>query len=135
MNVDFPQPEGPITAVTLRDYQGIEADRWVQINHPDMVSNFIDRDADGRVDGGFLGLGQLLEAVEVVNGNTAAIIDIFIVNNVNGIILINAIRKFDPGFTGIHFCKHRLRFTTRSIQQCDCQQKYKVQCPVIPHLS
>ncbi len=31
-----------ITAITLRDWQGAEPDRWVQINHPDMVTNFID---------------------------------------------------------------------------------------------
>jgi len=61
-----------ITAVTLRDYQGLNPERWVQINHPDMVANFIDRDGDGHADGGFLALGQLIDGLEVVNGNATA---------------------------------------------------------------
>jgi hypothetical protein len=56
-----------ITAITLRDWQGAEPDRWVQINHPDMETNFIDRDADGRVDGGFQGLAMLIDGIETQN--------------------------------------------------------------------
>ncbi len=56
-----------ITAITLRDWQGAEPDRWVQINHPDMVANFIDADGDGRVDGGFSGLATLIDGVETQN--------------------------------------------------------------------
>lgn len=56
-----------ISAVTLRDWQGAEPDRWVQINHPDMVENFIDRNADGAVDGGFQGLAMLIDGVETQN--------------------------------------------------------------------
>ncbi len=56
-----------ITAITLRDWQGAEPDRWVQINHPDMVANFIDADADGRADGGFSGLATLIDGVETQN--------------------------------------------------------------------
>lgn len=56
-----------ITAITLRDWQGAEPDRWVQINHPDMVANFTDRDGDGAVDGGFRGLAELIDALEVQN--------------------------------------------------------------------
>ncbi len=63
-----------LTAITLRDYQGSEPDRWVQINHPDMVENFIDRDGDGQVDGGYLTLGQLIDGVETQNGMTANIL-------------------------------------------------------------
>ncbi len=63
-----------ITAVTLRDWQGAEPDRWVQINHPDMVENFIDRDGDGRVDGGFRGLATLIDGVETQNYSTSALL-------------------------------------------------------------
>ena len=63
-----------ITAITLRDWQGAEPDRWVQINHPDMVADFIDRDADGRADGGFHGLATLIDGIETQNGRTSAIL-------------------------------------------------------------
>jgi hypothetical protein len=63
-----------ITAVTLRDWQGAEPDRWVQINHPDMVENFIDRDGDGAVDGGFRGLATLIDGVETQNYQTSALL-------------------------------------------------------------
>ncbi len=60
-------PDPRITAVTLRDFQGQNPNRWVQINHPDMVANFIDRDGDGRADGGFLGLERLIDGVEILS--------------------------------------------------------------------
>jgi hypothetical protein len=60
-------PDPRISAVTLRDWQGANPDRWIQINHPDMVHNFIDRDADGHAEGGFLGLAQLIDGVETQN--------------------------------------------------------------------
>ncbi len=56
-----------ITAITLRDWQGAEPDRWVQINHPDMLDNFTDRDGDGRLDGGFQGLATLIDGIETQN--------------------------------------------------------------------
>jgi hypothetical protein len=56
-----------ITAITLRDWQGAEPDRWIQINHPDMVFNFTDRDGDGLLDGGFTGLAQLIDGIETDN--------------------------------------------------------------------
>ncbi len=56
-----------ITALTLRRWQGEDPHRWVQINHPDMVENFFDRDLDGRVDGGFLNLAGMIDAVETEN--------------------------------------------------------------------
>jgi hypothetical protein len=64
-----------ITGITLRDWQGSEPDRWVQINHPDMVENFIDRDADGQVDGGFRGLATLIDGVETQNYSASALLD------------------------------------------------------------
>jgi hypothetical protein len=63
-----------ITAITLRDWQGAEPDRWVQINHPDMVKNFIDADGDGRADGGFRGLAQLIDGIETENGGGSEIL-------------------------------------------------------------
>jgi hypothetical protein len=63
-----------INAVTLRDWQGAEPDRWIQINHPDMVENFIDRDGDGQVDGGFRGLATLIDGVETQNYQTSALL-------------------------------------------------------------
>jgi hypothetical protein len=57
-----------LNAVTLRDWQGPSPDRWIQINHPDMVENFIDRDGDGRADGGYMHLGNLIDGIETENG-------------------------------------------------------------------
>jgi hypothetical protein len=56
-----------IAAITLRDWQGAEPDRWIQINHPDMVANFIDSKGDGRPDGGFQGLATLIDGIETQN--------------------------------------------------------------------
>ena len=53
-----------INAIVLRDYQNHEPSRWVQINHPDLIENWVDRDGDGRADGGYLGLTPLLDAAE-----------------------------------------------------------------------
>ena len=63
-----------ITAATLRDFQKPEPARWIQINHPDMVANFTDRDGDGRADGGFLGLPLLIDGVEVENYSASSIL-------------------------------------------------------------
>jgi hypothetical protein len=56
-----------LNALTLRDFQGGDPDRWVQINHPDLVANFIDRDGDGKIDQGFAGLGAMIDGVETQN--------------------------------------------------------------------
>ena len=63
-----------LNAVILRDFQGPNSSRWVQINHPDMVENFIDRDGDGRADGGYLGLGQLIDGLETQNYGESGIL-------------------------------------------------------------
>ena len=62
------------TAITLRDWQGVEPDRWVQINHPDMVKDFIDSRGAGRVDGGFHGLAELIDGIETQNGSSTDIL-------------------------------------------------------------
>ena len=63
-----------ITAITLRDWQGAEPDRWIQINHPDMVKNFTDADGDGRLDGGFHGLATLIDGIETQNYSASEIL-------------------------------------------------------------
>jgi hypothetical protein len=67
-------PDPRISAITLRDWQGAEPDRWVQINHPDMERIFIDRDRDGRADGGFQGLAQLVDGIETQNTRASGIL-------------------------------------------------------------
>jgi hypothetical protein len=57
-----------ITALTLRRWQGERADRWIQFNHPDLSNMFIDRDGDGTADGGFVGVGTMIDGSETQNG-------------------------------------------------------------------
>lgn len=85
-----------ITAITLRDWQGAEPDRWVQINHPDMVKNFIDADGDGRVDGGFRGLATLIDGIETENGGGSEILGgkPFLIGNASGKETVQMLREF-----------------------------------------
>ncbi|WP_395736554.1 CehA/McbA family metallohydrolase [Prosthecobacter sp.] len=57
-----------ITVLTLRRWQGERADRWIQFNHPDLSNMFIDRDSDGIQDGGFVGVGGMIDGAESENG-------------------------------------------------------------------
>ncbi|MFN0075123.1 MAG: CehA/McbA family metallohydrolase [Prosthecobacter sp.] len=57
-----------ITALTLRRWQGERADRWIQFNHPDLSNMFVDRDSDGIADGGFVGVGGMIDGSEAENG-------------------------------------------------------------------
>jgi len=57
-----------ITALTLRRWQGERADRWIQFNHPDLSNMFMDRDEDGVADGGFVGVGGMIDGTETENG-------------------------------------------------------------------
>jgi hypothetical protein len=63
-----------LNAITLRDWQGAEPDRWIHVNHPDMVENFIDRDKDGRADGGFAYFGDLIDGLESQNYSASDIL-------------------------------------------------------------
>ncbi len=63
-----------LNAITLRDWQGAEADRWIHVNHPDMIENFIDRDKDGRADGGFAYFGGLIDGLESQNYSAGEIL-------------------------------------------------------------
>jgi hypothetical protein len=64
-----------LNAVNLRNWQDGEPARWIQINHPDMVYNFTDRNADGRADGGFLGFPELIDGLETENFGPSSILD------------------------------------------------------------
>ena len=64
-----------INAINLRELHGHRPDRWIHINHPDMVENFIDRDKDGRPDGGFSGIVSLIDAIETENFRQATILE------------------------------------------------------------
>ena len=39
-------------------------ERWVHLDHPDMVADWIDRDGDGNIDGGYRGLEHLIDGSE-----------------------------------------------------------------------
>lgn len=56
-----------INALVLREFQGVEPDRWVHLNHPTIVADFFDRNRDGKPDGGYLHLGRLLDGLETQN--------------------------------------------------------------------
>ncbi|MGK0188323.1 MAG: putative metal-dependent enzyme (double-stranded beta helix superfamily) [Verrucomicrobiales bacterium] len=60
-------PDPRINALSLRQLQGYNSERYIQINHPDLAENFVDRDGDGTVDGGFAFLGGLIDAYETQN--------------------------------------------------------------------
>lgn len=56
-----------ISAITLRDWQKPDPDRWIQVNHPDMQRVFNDADADGTADAGYAGVTQFVDAWEIEN--------------------------------------------------------------------
>lgn len=53
-----------VSALTLREFQGPNPDRWVQWNHPDLIEGLFDRNGDGRRDDGYSGLVALADGVE-----------------------------------------------------------------------
>lgn len=57
-----------INALTLRRWQTEDPTRWIQINHPDLPNLFVDRDGDGIADGGFVGIGTMIDGYESQNG-------------------------------------------------------------------
>jgi hypothetical protein len=63
-----------ITALTLRRWQGERADRWIQFNHPDLANMFVDRNSDGVQDGGFVGVGDMIDGSESQNGPGTSIL-------------------------------------------------------------
>ena len=63
-----------ITALTLRRWQGERADRWIQFNHPDLANMLVDRNEDGVPDGGFVGVGSMIDGAETQNFSDSAIL-------------------------------------------------------------
>ena len=61
------QNDPRLNAIVLDNLPGKQSQRWIQINHPDMVENFIDRNGDGRADGGYMQLGSFIDGVESQN--------------------------------------------------------------------
>ncbi len=64
------QTDPRINAIVLRNFQGFMPERWVHLNHPDMVEDFNDRNEDRHADGGYQGLQNLIDAAETWVGNT-----------------------------------------------------------------
>lgn len=87
-----------ITAITLRRWQGEIANRWIQFNHPDLSNMFIDRDSNGVADGGFVGVGGMIDGSETQNGNETNILADapFIISRKPGTIAAkaNPVREF-----------------------------------------
>jgi hypothetical protein len=63
-----------VTALTLRRWQEERKDRWVQFNHPNLSNMFVDRDGDGKQDGGFVGVGSMIDGMETQNGASTDIL-------------------------------------------------------------
>jgi len=56
-----------ISAITLRDYQTPDPDRWIQVNHPNMERVFNDANADGEKDAGYKDVTRFVDAWEIEN--------------------------------------------------------------------
>lgn len=63
-----------VNAINLRNHSGHHPSGWVHINHPDMIENFIDRNKDGKPDGGYRGILSLIDAIETENYRAAEIL-------------------------------------------------------------
>ena len=51
----------------LYAYPDEKGGRWVQVHHPDMSENFVDRDGDGQADGGYAYFGKFVDGLETQN--------------------------------------------------------------------
>ena len=63
-----------INALNLKNHSGHHPTGWIHINHPDMIENFIDRNKDGKPDGGYQGILSLIDAIETENYRPATIL-------------------------------------------------------------
>jgi len=64
-----------INALTLREWQKTEKDRWIQINHPDVRSNFFEDRGTGDLEGGYSGLVTLINGYETQNYQGSHLLD------------------------------------------------------------
>lgn len=88
------QKDPRLNAIVLRDLQGADPSRWVQINHPDMIENWVDRDGDGLADGGYVGLTPLLDAAETWGTGILAQAPYQLYRTANGRDAVGAQREF-----------------------------------------
>ena len=63
-----------VNALNLMNHSGHHPTGWIHINHPDMIENFIDRNKDGKPDGGYRGILSLIDAIETENYRAASIL-------------------------------------------------------------
>jgi hypothetical protein len=64
-----------LTALTLREWQKTEPDRWVQINHPNLWNSFFADRGTGDKEGGFAGLVGMIDGYETQNGAGSRILE------------------------------------------------------------
>ena len=64
-----------INALNLREWQKPEKDRWIQINHPDVRSNFFEDRGTGDLEGGYSGLVKLINGYETQNYQGSRLLD------------------------------------------------------------
>ena len=63
-----------INALNLQNHSGHHPTGWIHINHPNMIENFVDRNQDGKPDGGYEGILSLVDAIETENYRPATIL-------------------------------------------------------------
>ena len=61
------QTDPRLNVIALQNLGGWNPSRWVHINHPNLGEKFWDRNLDGKADGGFIGYGDLIDAIESQN--------------------------------------------------------------------
>ena len=83
-----------ITAYLLREYQGANPNRWLQLNHPDMAQIFLDRNEDGNVDRGYHTLDSIIDAAETWGTNILLKQPFSIQRSTAGIETIRFYREF-----------------------------------------
>lgn len=88
------QKDPRLNAIVLRDFQGIMPERWVHLNHPDTVADFVDRNGDGRPDQGYVGLESMVDAAEVWGLNILADAPYYIAEAANKQPIVRNHREF-----------------------------------------